>query len=216
MILFIHDLDNVEGRNHYHKKQNKKSPAPKSPAHSPAPPSDTSPPSSTSPSVPSDPYPNDPGDSGCVFDVMSFGAVGDGSADDTAAFREAWKAACAVESGVVLAPENYCFMITSTIFSGPCKPGLVFQVRMLLQFPTSSKHDKFSFLDYYMVYLHGSNLCRWKVLSWHQMDQILGLKQIAEVNGLCFIDLINSLSTGQESLKAMGNNGGIFLANLTG
>lgn len=135
MILFIHDLDNVEGRNHYHKKQNKKSPAPKSPAHSPAPPSDTSPPSSTSPSVPSDPYPNDPGDSGCVFDVMSFGAVGDGSADDTAAFREAWKAACAVESGVVLAPENYCFMITSTIFSGPCKPGLVFQVEGTLMAP---------------------------------------------------------------------------------
>ncbi|KAJ1388277.1 Pectin lyase fold/virulence factor [Sesbania bispinosa] len=61
--------------------------------------------------------------------------VGDGSADDTAAFREAWKAACAVESGVILAPENYSFKITSTIFSGPCKPGLVFQVDGTLMAP---------------------------------------------------------------------------------
>jgi len=63
--------------------------------------------------------------------------VGDGSCDDTAAFQDAWKAACAVESGVVLAPEGGVFKITSTIFSGPCKPGLVFQVsqtKMLLFF----------------------------------------------------------------------------------
>lgn len=64
----------------------------------------------------------------CIFDVRDYGAVGDGSADDTAAFRAAWKAACAVEAGVVLAPSDYVFKITSTIFSGPCKPGLVFQV----------------------------------------------------------------------------------------
>ncbi|XP_062108871.1 polygalacturonase At1g48100 [Humulus lupulus] len=116
-------------------------------------PSDPSPPTpgtSITP-VPSDPYPNDPapepapapapadGDdttsTGCTFDVMSYGAVGDGEADDTAAFREAWKAACAVESGVVLAPANYCFKITSTIFSGPCSPGLVFQVDGVLMTP---------------------------------------------------------------------------------
>lgn len=139
VILFIHNLGNVEGRYHSHKKHKKTSPAPKPPAESPKPEDPSSPPSN-SPSVPSDPYPNDPGDSpsDCIFDVTSFGAVGDGSADDTAAFRAAWKAACAVENGVVLAPENYCFKITSTIFSGPCKPGLVFQVRMLVQFPSSS------------------------------------------------------------------------------
>jgi len=132
MILFIHNWDNVEGRYHYHKG---KSP----PAKSPTPEEPSSPPS-ISPGVPSDPYPNDPGDSpsNCIFDVRSFGAVGDGSADDTEAFVAAWKAACAVESGVVLVPENYCFKITSTIFTGPCKPGLVFQVRMLVEFPSSS------------------------------------------------------------------------------
>lgn len=135
MIIFIHNLDNVEGRYHYHKKEKKNSPVPNPPTNNNPAPSDPSPPSN-SPSVPSDPYPNNPGGespSENIFDVTSFGAVGDGSADDTAAFRAAWKAACAVDSGVVLAPENYCFKITSTIFSGPCKPGLVFQVRLLLQ-----------------------------------------------------------------------------------
>ena len=125
----------MEGRYHYHKGQKKSpSPAPEEPSSpSPSPPS-------ISPGVPSDPYPSDPGDSpsNCIFDVRSFGAVGDGSADDTQSFVAAWKAACAVESGVVLVPENYCFKITSTIFTGPCKPGLVFQVRTLVEFPSSS------------------------------------------------------------------------------
>lgn len=147
LSLIIQNSSNVEGRYHYHKKQKNKgspvatSPVPSSPVPSPVyspdpddnappPPPLPSSPDISPPKIPSDPYPNDPGTStsGCVFDVMSYGAVGDGSADDTAAFLEAWKAACAVESGVVLAPSNYCFKITSTIFSGPCKPGLVFQV----------------------------------------------------------------------------------------
>ncbi|KAF3456421.1 hypothetical protein FNV43_RR01071 [Rhamnella rubrinervis] len=130
-LIIIQNSSNVQGRYHHHKKQiNKASPVP------PSVPSDPSPPTN-SPSVPSDPYPNDPGtsSSGNVFNVMSYGAVGDGSADDTAAFVEAWKEACAVESGVVLAPANYCFKITSKIFSGPCKPGLVFQVDGVLMPP---------------------------------------------------------------------------------
>ncbi|CAL0329814.1 unnamed protein product [Lupinus luteus] len=133
-IIFNHNLGNVEGRYHHHTKQNKVSPVPKPSTYTTS--SVTQNPS-YSPSVPSDPYPNDPEDSSsdCVFDVRSFGAVGDGSADDTSAFREAWKAACAVESGIVLAPQNYVFQITSTIFSGPCKPGLVFQVDGVLMAP---------------------------------------------------------------------------------
>lgn len=121
--LFFQNSSNVEGRYHHHKKQKTKSSPPPHESQDPSSPANP-------PSVPSDPYPNDPGNSSTdgVFDVKSFGAVGDGCTDDTAAFTAAWKAACAVESGVVLAPADYCFMITSTIFSGPCKPGLVFQV----------------------------------------------------------------------------------------
>ncbi|KAH7678582.1 Polygalacturonase protein [Dioscorea alata] len=71
----------------------------------------------------------------CVFNVRSFGAVGDGSTDDTEAFRSAWKAACSTESGVLLVPSDGLFSITSSIFSGPCKPGFVFQVDGVLMPP---------------------------------------------------------------------------------
>lgn len=135
--VFLHNASNVEGRTHFHKKQKNRSSnidngSPVSdPPYSP----DPSPSPGFPPPVPSDPspYPDDPGNSNsepCVFDVTSYGAVGDGTTDDTAAFMEAWKAACAVESGTVLVPADHDFMITSTIFSGPCKPGLVFQVMM--------------------------------------------------------------------------------------
>ncbi|XP_021642925.2 polygalacturonase At1g48100 [Hevea brasiliensis] len=137
VIIVVQNSSNVQGRYHYHKTKNKSSkkggsPVAPSPDNVPNPqdPSVPSSPVNRPSPIPSDPYPNDPGNSSsdCTFDVTSYGAVGDGSTDDTSAFVEAWKAACAVESGVVLAPSGYVFMITSTIFSGPCKPGLVFQV----------------------------------------------------------------------------------------
>lgn len=62
------------------------------------------------------------------YDVRSFGAQGDGIADDTEAFKAAWDAACQVESAVIHVPVGYSFMIQSTIFTGPCQNGLVFQV----------------------------------------------------------------------------------------
>ncbi|KAK4775847.1 hypothetical protein SAY87_023808 [Trapa incisa] len=131
----------VEGRYHYHKKPKKGDhggdPGIPAPLPPPPPPAQVpSPPALSPPSVPSVPSP-DPGGSGtdCIFDVTSYGAVGDGATDDTAAFREAWNAACAVESGTILAPSGYSFMITSTIFSGPCKPGLTFKVDGVLMPP---------------------------------------------------------------------------------
>lgn len=150
-LILIQSPGNVQGRYHYHKKTSKGSqpptPSPESPESPPEPVAPSTPstspppepvapsnPSTSPPNVPSDPYPDDPGNNSnttdCTFNVMSYGAVGDGDADDTEAFRDAWKAACAVESAVVLAPADYCFKITSTIFSGPCQPGLVFQVRI--------------------------------------------------------------------------------------
>lgn len=127
-ILFVENSSNVDGRYHFHKGKKDED----SPVSSPPEKAVPSTPAQSVPSVPSDPYPNDPGTgnstSDCVFDVTDFGAVGDGCTDDTAAFKAAWKAACAVESATLLVPSNLCFKITSTIFSGPCKPGLVFKV----------------------------------------------------------------------------------------
>ncbi|GLT57113.1 hypothetical protein SLA2020_301070 [Shorea laevis] len=57
-----------------------------------------------------------------VFNVLSFGAVGDGAADDTQAFKLAWDMACHNDSAVLLVPNGYSFMLQSTIFTGPCLP----------------------------------------------------------------------------------------------
>lgn len=120
---------NVNGARHHHPKRPKaaKHPRKLSPANAPTAYAPTYP-----PSIPSDPSTRPDNDT-CIFDVTEFGAVGDGSTDDTAAFRSAWKAACQVENGVVLAPSGLVFTITSTIFTGPCQPGLVFQVRNSLE-----------------------------------------------------------------------------------
>lgn len=65
-----------------------------------------------------------------IFNVLSFGAIGNGVDDDTQAFKMAWDTACqAEESGsILLVPHGYSFMMQSTIFTGPCKSAIVFQV----------------------------------------------------------------------------------------
>ncbi|XP_040375888.1 polygalacturonase At1g48100-like [Oryza brachyantha] len=72
-----------------------------------------------------------------VFDVRAFGASGNGSCTDgdTRAFRAAWKAACAADCATLLVPSDGVFTITSTIFAGPCKPGLTFQIDGVLMPP---------------------------------------------------------------------------------
>lgn len=68
-------------------------------------------------------------DSSTFYNVLSYGAVGNGVADDTQAFKMAWDAACQTDSSTFLVPRHHIFMIQSTIFTGPCKSGLVFQVK---------------------------------------------------------------------------------------
>lgn len=63
-----------------------------------------------------------------IFNVRSFGAVGDGVADDTEAFKTAWVSACEASPAVVLVPAGFTFMIQSIIFTGPCQNGIVLQV----------------------------------------------------------------------------------------
>ncbi|XVF66056.1 hypothetical protein PTKIN_Ptkin10aG0003200 [Pterospermum kingtungense] len=126
-ILFL--SSNANARYHYHKKQKPKGSSKGSHHVSPSTPVGHPPP------IPSEPSPGAGDSPHSIFDVTSFGAAGDGSSDDTAAFRQAWKAACAAESATILVPSDKVFIITSTIFSGPCKPGLVFQVDGVLMPP---------------------------------------------------------------------------------
>ncbi|XP_062006164.1 polygalacturonase At1g48100-like [Rosa rugosa] len=63
-----------------------------------------------------------------VFNVRTFGAVGNGVTDDTKAFKMAWDSACQTEDSEVLVPKGHSFMLQSTIFTGPCKSGLKLQI----------------------------------------------------------------------------------------
>lgn len=68
-----------------------------------------------------------------IFNVRSFGAVGDGVSDETQAFKMAWDTACqAEEQSIILVPRSHTFMIQSTIFTGPCRSsGVTLQVVIL-------------------------------------------------------------------------------------
>ncbi|KAJ7943656.1 Polygalacturonase [Quillaja saponaria] len=74
------------------------------------------------------------------FDVLDFGAKGDGSTDDTKAFQAAWAAACKVEASTMLVPAGFVFLVGPISFSGPyCKPNIVFQLDGTIIAPTDSK-----------------------------------------------------------------------------
>lgn len=124
----------AHGRLHNHKKH--KHEHAQTHMHIAMPPSLPPEPVNLSPSLPSEPPIAGPGESltnsTCIFDVRSFGAIGDAVTDDTQAFKSAWEAACQVESGILLVPNGYSFMIQAMIFAGPCQNGFTFQVHLLL------------------------------------------------------------------------------------
>ncbi|KAG6537619.1 polygalacturonase At1g48100-like [Zingiber officinale] len=76
-----------------------------------------------------------------VFDVLDFGAKGDGVADDTKAFEAAWAAACKVASSVMAVPPEFEFLVGPISFSGPyCQPNIVFQLDGMIIAPTNAKY----------------------------------------------------------------------------
>ncbi|KAJ4827051.1 hypothetical protein Tsubulata_050320 [Turnera subulata] len=56
------------------------------------------------------------------FNVMDYGAAGNGVADDTLAFIKAWNATCSSSTGALLTiPKEKTFFLNPTKFTGPCK-----------------------------------------------------------------------------------------------
>ncbi|KAK4763014.1 hypothetical protein SAY86_008782 [Trapa natans] len=74
-----------------------------------------------------------------TFNVMDFGAQGDGSSDDTKAFQDAWAAACKVEASTVLVPQGYEFLVGPISFSGPyCQADITFHLDGKIYAPTEA------------------------------------------------------------------------------
>ncbi|KAL2493456.1 putative polygalacturonase [Abeliophyllum distichum] len=62
------------------------------------------------------------------FNVMSYGAIGNGRADDSQAFVKAWKAVCEAKSTtpILYIPPKKTFMLKPLTFSGPCKSSRIY------------------------------------------------------------------------------------------
>nr|GMC95255.1 polygalacturonase At1g48100 [Ipomoea batatas] len=74
-----------------------------------------------------------------TFNVLDYGAKGDGKADDTKAFEQAWQAACEQEGSTMLVPSGSVFLVKPISFSGPnCQPHIVFQLDGKIIAPTGS------------------------------------------------------------------------------
>ncbi|KAF8026746.1 hypothetical protein BT93_F3275 [Corymbia citriodora subsp. variegata] len=62
------------------------------------------------------------------FDLLSYGAVGDGKTDDSPAFLKAWNAACKSSSklSILAIPAKKTFLLKPVTFSGPCQPDYMY------------------------------------------------------------------------------------------
>ncbi|KAK7381406.1 hypothetical protein VNO78_34075 [Psophocarpus tetragonolobus] len=78
-------------------------------------------------------------ESSSTFNVLDYGAKGDGHADDTKAFEDAWAVACKVEGSTMVVPSGSVFLVKPISFSGSnCEPNMVFQLDGKIIAPTNS------------------------------------------------------------------------------
>ncbi|XP_050224732.1 polygalacturonase At1g48100 [Mercurialis annua] len=74
-----------------------------------------------------------------TFNVLDYGAKGDGHTDDTQAFEAVWEAACKVEASTIIVPSPSIFLLHPISFSGPnCADNIVFQLDGKIIAPTSA------------------------------------------------------------------------------
>ncbi|XP_016574353.2 polygalacturonase At1g48100 isoform X1 [Capsicum annuum] len=75
-----------------------------------------------------------------IFNVLDYGAKGDGTTDDTKAFEATWIEACNDEGSTIMVPPDYGFLVGPIIFSGlHCEENIVFQLDGRIIAPTNPK-----------------------------------------------------------------------------
>uniref|UniRef100_A0A7N0U3I5 Polygalacturonase n=1 Tax=Kalanchoe fedtschenkoi TaxID=63787 RepID=A0A7N0U3I5_KALFE len=91
----------------------------------------------------------DPQSGSAAFNVLHYGAKGDGVTDDTKAFALAWAAACKVEASTVVVPSGSVFLVKAISFSGRgCMPNILFQLDGKLIAPKNFKSWKSGILKW--------------------------------------------------------------------
>ncbi|KAK9079771.1 hypothetical protein SSX86_001444 [Deinandra increscens subsp. villosa] len=148
-IITRASLSNKKSGNHHHhggggKSKSKSKSKPKSSSHK-SPPSLSPPPTVTPPKNKAPPEKEYGGGgpapaAAAMYNVLDFGAKGDGNTDDTKAFEGAWAAACKVTGSKIIVPSQHKFLVGPIEFSGPyCQHNIIFQVDGTIVGPSSFK-----------------------------------------------------------------------------
>ncbi|KAG7032297.1 Polygalacturonase, partial [Cucurbita argyrosperma subsp. argyrosperma] len=122
-LLVSSSVVRVEARKQYHSKKNKhqkQKGVDNGNGSGPAPP----------------PFPDYNQTQSTIFNIMSFGAKGNGVFDDSKALLAAWEAACENTGATLEIPSQYKFLIKPITLKGPCMPQLVLQIDGAVLAPT--------------------------------------------------------------------------------
>ncbi|XP_043687891.1 probable polygalacturonase At3g15720 [Telopea speciosissima] len=88
-----------------------------------------------------------------IFDVMDFGAVGDGKTDDSLAFLKAWARACKSTARSTLSIPDKTFLLNPLKFFGPCKSSnITVQISGKLTAPSDISEWKVSERDFWIQF----------------------------------------------------------------
>lgn len=63
-----------------------------------------------------------------AYNVVNYGAKGDGQTDSTLAFLRAWKVACNSVTPAAVSVPRGTFLVKSVTFTGPCKNRILFEM----------------------------------------------------------------------------------------
>ncbi|XP_031382582.1 polygalacturonase At1g48100 [Punica granatum] len=135
------------------------------------------------------------GSTSTTFNVLDYGAKGDGKADDTKAFQAAWAAACKVAASTLEVPSGSVFLVKPISFSGPnCEADIVFQLDGKIIAPTTSS-------DW------GSGLLQWIEFTKLKKITIRG-KGIVDGHGsVWWNDMTDEVTTEESDLEtSMADN----------
>ncbi|CAK8560142.1 unnamed protein product [Lathyrus sativus] len=79
---------------------------------------------------------------GTTYNVMQYGATGDGKSDDTKAFSSAWSSACKAEGiSTLVIPSEKSFLVKKIDFSGPCKSEIRIQFEGKIVAPSKKEWE---------------------------------------------------------------------------
>ncbi|CAA0820190.1 Pectin lyase-like superfamily protein [Striga hermonthica] len=121
-----------------------------------------------------------------TFNVMDYGAKGDGKTDDTNAFKNAWLDACKAGNSEVLVPADYTFLLGPLDLSVQCN-NIIFQLNGNLLASTSSSAWK-------------GNLLQWLNFRYVTDLRIQGTGRI-DGQGLAWWNKKNGFSTAPTALR---------------